>query len=130
MERATIREPIGLGAMRRIAEPVVGSLARRELKERMPVEASEGGRAEYTHLEANRPHACRHRAAGSNLGKGRGGRSAASFHGRARSRSHRRRDGSRSPDFLNFDKGLQPIVDAAFLAQGIVRAPGELWERL
>lgn len=33
-------------------------------------------------------------------------------------------------DRLNFSEGGQPIVDAAFLAQGILRAPNELWEPL
>ena len=35
-----------------------------------------------------------------------------------------------SPDCMNFEQGHQPIVDAAFLAQAILRAPDELWERL
>ena len=35
-----------------------------------------------------------------------------------------------SPDFMNFNKGGQPVVDAAFLALAIVRAPTELWDKL
>lgn len=35
-----------------------------------------------------------------------------------------------SPDYVNFKNGAQPIVDAAFLAHGILRAPTELWEKL
>lgn len=35
-----------------------------------------------------------------------------------------------SPDYMNFSEGDQPIVDAAFLAQGILRASTELWEKL
>jgi len=35
-----------------------------------------------------------------------------------------------SRDFMNFTKGGQPLVDAAFLAQGILRAPKELWSKL
>lgn len=35
-----------------------------------------------------------------------------------------------SPDFMIFDYGGQPLVDAAFLAHGIVRAPVQLWEKL
>jgi hypothetical protein len=35
-----------------------------------------------------------------------------------------------SPDFMNFSEGGQPLVDAAFLAQGILRAPKVLWEPL
>jgi hypothetical protein len=35
-----------------------------------------------------------------------------------------------SPDFMNFSQGNQPLVDAAFLAQGILRARDVLWNRL
>ena len=35
-----------------------------------------------------------------------------------------------SPDVMNFSYGGQPIVDAAFLAEGIMRAPGELFAPL
>ncbi len=35
-----------------------------------------------------------------------------------------------SPDFLNFADGLQPLVDAAFLAQALLRAPRVLWAGL
>jgi hypothetical protein len=36
----------------------------------------------------------------------------------------------RSPDFLNFNHGGQPVVDTAFLALGLLRAPQQLWSRL
>jgi len=35
-----------------------------------------------------------------------------------------------SPDFMNFDRGGQPLVDTAFLAQAILRAPSVLWQPL
>jgi hypothetical protein len=35
-----------------------------------------------------------------------------------------------SPDALNFTEGGQPLVDAAFLAHAIVRAPNTLWTSL
>jgi hypothetical protein len=35
-----------------------------------------------------------------------------------------------SPDALNFTTGAQPLVDAAFLAHAIVRAPAALWDPL
>ncbi|MEO7253864.1 MAG: DUF2264 domain-containing protein, partial [Casimicrobium sp.] len=35
-----------------------------------------------------------------------------------------------SPDFMNFTRERQPLVDAAFLAQGILRAPGVLGDGL
>ena len=35
-----------------------------------------------------------------------------------------------SSDCMNFERGHQPIVDAAFLAQAILRAPHALWDSL
>ena len=35
-----------------------------------------------------------------------------------------------SPDYMNFSRGGQPIVDAAFLCEGLLRAPDELYEKL
>ena len=35
-----------------------------------------------------------------------------------------------SPDHLNFQADKQPLVDAAYLAQGVLRAPECLWENL
>ena len=35
-----------------------------------------------------------------------------------------------SPDYLNFRTENQPLVDAAFLAHGFLRAPQALWEPL
>ena len=35
-----------------------------------------------------------------------------------------------SPDFLNFTRDRQPLVDAAFLAQGLLRAPRALRDEL
>lgn len=37
----------------------------------------------------------------------------------------------KSPDFLNFNRDdRQPLVDAAFLALGLLRAPHQLWDKL
>jgi hypothetical protein len=35
-----------------------------------------------------------------------------------------------APDYMNFTDGGQPLVDAAFFAQGLLRAPHQLWDRL
>lgn len=35
-----------------------------------------------------------------------------------------------SPDYLNFNDGRQPLVDAAFLSHALLRAPTQLWDRL
>ncbi len=34
------------------------------------------------------------------------------------------------PDFMNFTEGRQPLVDAAFLAQAVLRSPVQLWQNL
>lgn len=35
-----------------------------------------------------------------------------------------------SADFLNFNKGTQPLVDAAFLAHGLLRSRTQVWDKL
>jgi hypothetical protein len=115
----------------RLADPVLGALARRELRTTMPVEAANPkDRAGVSHLEAL-------------------GRTVAGIapwlelpgddtpEGRARARlaalAREAIDAAtdpRSPDFMNFSKGAQPLVDAAFLAQGLLRAPQTLWAKL
>ena len=35
-----------------------------------------------------------------------------------------------SPDFMNFSENAQPLVDTAFMAHGIIRAPKQLFEML
>ena len=35
-----------------------------------------------------------------------------------------------SPDYMTFNKGTQPLVDAAYLSEGILRAPVQLWKNL
>lgn len=35
-----------------------------------------------------------------------------------------------SPDFMNFTKGGQPLVDAAFLSHGLIRGFNQLWQPL
>jgi hypothetical protein len=122
-----------LGVLRRLAEPVLTNLAEQRLKERMPVEATPGAEAErrnVTHLEA--------------FGRLLAGISpwleletAAGEEGRLRERyadlARRSLDAAtdpRSRDFMNFTKDRQPVVDAAFLAQALLRAPRELWQKL
>ncbi len=124
----------------RIAGPVLSALSRGKLRELMPVEAPHGNaeeRRQYTHLEA--------------LGRLVAGMAPwleISAHGRepgpepGPEEDLRRRyaDLARraiaaavnpsSPDYMNFSRGSQPVVDAAFLALGVLRAPNELWEKL
>jgi hypothetical protein len=116
----------------RLADPVLGALAQRRLKATMPVEAAPGtaDRPDYTHLEALGrllaglapwlelgPDATPEGVTRARLGA------------LARTALDAATDPA-SPDFLNFSRGAQPLVDAAFLAQALLRAPTALWRGL
>lgn len=114
----------------RIAEPVLTSLAAGQLKEKLPVYSWEGGHTNFAPLEAF-------------------GRSLAGIapwlelgpddspEGKVRARfidlavkSLANATDPQSPDFLNFKQHGQPLVDTAFLALGLLRAPHQLWDPL
>jgi hypothetical protein len=113
----------------RVAEPVLSHLAAGTLKRSMPVEGGPDRRA-VTHLEG--------------LGRTLAGLAPwidlpadPTDEGRARGRfarmaaeALRQATDPASPDALNFTEGGQPLVDSAFLAHAIVRAPGALWDAL
>ena len=115
----------------RLADPVLSNLAAETLKSRMPVEQAVGTTREtVTHLEA--------------LGRllagiapwlelppdqSAEGRQRATYADLAR-RAIDRAVHPSSRDFLNFTRERQPLVDAAFLAEGILRAPRALGESL
>jgi hypothetical protein len=116
----------------KIARPVLENLARRELKKKMPVEAKAGvkDRADCTHLEAFgrllcgiAPWLAAENLSGGELKLQR------EFIRLAQVSMDSATD-PQSPDFMNFSKGGQPLVDTAFLAQAILRAPKVLWEPL
>lgn len=113
----------------KISAPVLEALAEGKLKESMPVEGG-SDRSNFSHLEA--------------LGrtiegiapwlecKGLEGEEEA-LRSRFCDLARRAIDSAtdpESPDFVNFSYEYQPIVDAAFLAHGILRAPAELWDKL
>lgn len=117
-----------LGVMERIATPVLTNLSQRKLKEVMPVEAANPpDRARYTYLEAfgRLTSGMAPWLAAKGLGEAEG-KMQAKFAALAQSSLDAATD-PRSPDFMNFTRGGQPLVDAAFLAQGILRAPTVLW---
>jgi hypothetical protein len=113
--------------MQRTARPVLGALAEGRLKATMPVEERPGAnRAGVTHLEAlgrtlmgvapwlelapdDTPE----------------GRERAEWGEMARRAVANAVDPA-SPDFLDFARGGQTLVDAAFLAQAVLRAPTAL----
>lgn len=119
--------------LERIAHPVLASLALGKLRATMPVETSTAGNAtrrDYTHLEAV-GRLLTGIAPWLELGPDdtAEGKLRARYAELARRGIAMATDPS-SPDFLNFTRGRQPIVDAAFLAHATLRAPRELWEKL
>lgn len=115
----------------RLSTPVLTALAHRQLKATMPVEALDPKeRAPYTHLEALGRLLCGI-APWLELGgdSSAEGKSRAHFAALAREAIDAGTD-PKSPDFMNFSSGRQPVVDAAFLAQAMLRAPNELWKKL
>lgn len=117
----------------KISTPVLQALSQRKLKERMPVEAPHGNvadRRQFTHLEATGRLLCGI-APWLETGPTGGDEGAmrARFAEWARLGMQSATDPA-SPDFMNFSRGSQPVVDTAFLALAIVRAPGELWHKL
>ena len=116
----------------KIVTPVLENMADGKLKEKMPVEAKNPDRDSVTHLEAlgrtltglapwleapsNDPEEEELRRKTAIL---------------ARKAISNAVDPA-SSDYCNFSNkpNDQPLVDAAFLAHGIIRAPKELWEKL
>ncbi|HEV8346217.1 MAG TPA: DUF2264 domain-containing protein, partial [Vicinamibacterales bacterium] len=134
-----------IGVMRRLADPVLTNLANGTLKARMPVEQAATDRRSVTHLEAlgrlvagiapwiELP-ADPSTSSGSPRAESRGdetseGRTRAQYADLARRAIARAVDPG-SPDALNFTRDRQPLVDAAFLAQGLLRAPRALRDGL
>ncbi|MBE7680551.1 DUF2264 domain-containing protein [Paenibacillus sp. P13VS] len=114
----------------RIAHPVLDALAESRLVIDMPVESKGGDRNDYAYLEA--------------LGRTLAGIAPWLEHGPRSGEEGKIRDrmadlarraievatDPTSPDFMNFTQGGQPVVDAAFLANAMLRAPRELYELL
>ncbi len=110
--------------LRKVADPLLTALSQRRLKIEMPVEHAPNvtDRPNYTHLEA--------------LGRLLSGMGPWIESGDSGRYAELARAGiaaavdPASPDLMNFSQGSQPVVDAAFLALGILRAPTELWDKL
>lgn len=107
----------------RLARPVLENLAARTLKKNMPVEQRKGARREgVTHLEA--------------FGRLLSGiapwleRDKPEKWVKLARESLDAATDPASPDFMNFTKQSQPLVDAAYLALALLRAPTALWEPL
>jgi len=113
-----------------IADPVLTALSKNQLKLQMPVEASTNDRRNYTYLEAF-GRLLAGMAPWLEIGPDQTpeGISRKKYIELARTCLHNATDPN-APDFMNFNKGSQPVVDAAFFAQALLRAPHQLWDPL
>ncbi len=116
--------------MRKLADPVLVNLSNNTLKQYMPYESLSGERSQFSHLEAVGRLLCG-MAPWLELGPDE------TPEGQLRKqyidlavRGLRNAVNPVAPDFLVFDKPSQPLVDAAFLAEGLLRAPTQLWGNL
>lgn len=117
----------------RVALPVLKSLSENQLKARMPVECVEGsveGRRKVTYLEAF-GRTLAGMAPWLELGpdSSREGKLRKQFIDLA-TLSIKNAVTPTSVDHMNFTDGGQPLVDAAFLAHALIRAPKQLWGNL
>lgn len=114
----------------RIADPVLTNLSNNTLRANMPYESLAKDRTDFSHLEAVGRLICGI-APWLELGPD------DTPEGKLREKYiHLAVKGLKnavnpeSPDYLIFGKPSQPLVDAAFLAQGLLRAPKQLWGNL
>ncbi|THU36853.1 DUF2264 domain-containing protein [Niastella caeni] len=114
----------------RIADPVLTALSKNELKKKMPVEAKLNDRRNYTYLEAF-GRLLAGMAPWLELGPD------STAEGKLRKKyidlaviGIRNATDPAAPDYMNFYKGGQALVDAAFLSQALLRAPKQLWDPL
>ena len=122
---------VWVSLLRKIADPVLNNLANGTLKARMPVEQAAGAnRQGVTHLEAiGRLLAGMAPWLELQAESGDDGKLLSEYADLSRRAIARAVDPS-SPDFLNFTRERQPLVDAAFLAQALLRAPRALRDSL
>ncbi|MFC0473026.1 DUF2264 domain-containing protein [Halalkalibacter kiskunsagensis] len=116
--------------MLKIADPVLDALSKEHLKQVMPVEGGMEDRNRYSHLEAFARLSCG-MAPWIEHGPTTGweGLLRKEYANLVR-RGMEVGTNPASPDYMNFTAGAQPIVDTAFLAHAIVRAPNELFNDL
>lgn len=123
-----------VSSMIKIANPVIVNLSNNTLKKNMPVETttegSSRGREKVSQLEALGRTVCGV-APWLELGIDE------TKEGKLREKyiqltlaGLKNAVDSTSPDFLSFTDDRQALVDAAFLAEGLMRAPNQLWSRL
>jgi hypothetical protein len=120
----------GVQVLTRISEPVLTSLANGTLKQDLPHHDWEKDRVNYAPLEAF-GRTLSGIAPWLELGPDdtAEGKTRAKFIDLSVKSLVNATD-PKSPDFLNYNHGGQALVDTAFLAFGLLRAPNQLWGRL
>lgn len=122
-----------LDAMFKIAHPVLDALSKNELKKTMPVDISleaVNDRSQFTYLEAF-GRTLSGIAPWLELGPDKTKEGVLREHYiQLTLQCLKNATNPDALDYMNFYKGNQPLVDAAFLAQGLLRAPTQLWGRL
>lgn len=122
-----------VSSLTKIADPVLVALSENKLREKMPVEKSPGAwddRTHVTYLEAF-GRLLSGMAPWLELGPDntREGKLRKKYIQLAQKGIHNATN-PESADFMNFTDDRQPLVDAAFLAQALLRAPNQLWKPL
>lgn len=113
-----------------IAYPVLENLKNQTLKVNMPVQSVGVDRTSFSHLEAlSRTLTGIAPWLESGPRDGKEGELRANMAELARAAIESSVNPA-SPDYMNFCSGIQPLVDTAFLAHAIVRAPHELLAKL
>ena len=123
-----------ISVLSQVADPLLSNMSKGELRKNMPVETISGvakpSNARTTHLEA--------------LGRLLVGMAPWLELGPDKTQEGQLREkyiqlmlksiehgfNPESPDYLNFTVTRQPLVDAAFFCQGLLRAPVQVWGRL
>lgn len=116
--------------MVQIADPVLTNLSQNTLKQNMPYESKDPSRQKFSYLEAVGRLICGI-SPWLELGPD------DTPEGKLRAKyidltvkGLKNGVNPNSPDYLEFGEPYQPLVDAAFLAQGLLRAPKQLWGNL
>jgi hypothetical protein len=129
-----------LEIVERVSQPVLEAISRQKLRATMPVECAKGdeaARAQSTHLEAVGRLLC---GLAPWLEADTGPDTSPNPDPAEEALRQRYREWARlairygtdpkSPDALNFGNNQQSVVDAAFLALAVIRAPNQLWAQL
>lgn len=114
----------------RIADPVLTNLSNNTLKKNMPYESLAKDRSDFSHLEAVGRLICGIspwlELGPDNTPEGQ----LRDKYIKLAVKGLKNAVNPDSPDYLVFGKPYQPLVDAAFLAQGLLRARTQLWDKL